>query len=112
MNLNKKLRLEVEALEVETFGVLPEGADAIRGTVEGQLTGFRGSACTDCGGGGFEPDTGDTGGGGPVVESMMEYNTCGAQFSCQPYGWCGETLQCPSQVFQPSGCSNCWGECV
>ena len=112
MNISKKLRLDVEALEVETFGVLPEGADAVRGTVEGQATGFRGSACTDCGcGGGFDPDTGDTGTGGPA-ETMMEYNTCGAQFSCQPYGWCGETLECPSQVLQPSGCTNCWGECV
>ena len=91
--MRKKLRLDLDALTVETFGVLPTRLMDGRGTVDGRLTGFRGSACTDCGecgGGGFDPDTGtDTGGEPGPVETMMEYNTCGGQFSCQPYGWCG-----------------------
>ena len=87
----KKLRLDLDALAVESFEVFSPAEG--RGTVKGRATGLRGSACTDCGecgGGGFDPDTG---GGtetdpGPV-ESMMDYSTCGGQFSCERYGWCG-----------------------
>jgi hypothetical protein len=91
----KKLRLDLESLAVDTFGVLPEGSERLRGTVDGRITGFRGSACGDCGG--DDPHVGDTGGddtgGGyygterysecaPVVESMMEWYTCGYQETC------------------------------
>jgi len=92
----KKLRLDLDALMVDTFGVLPEGAESLQGTVDGRMTGFRGSACGDCGG--DDPDLGgtdggsDTGGGSyaterysecaPVVESMMDWYTCGYQQTC------------------------------
>ena len=92
----KKLRLDLDSLEVDTFGVLPEAMDDSRGTVDARLTGFRGSACGDCGD--DNPELGDTGGGGdtggdpyaterysecaPVVESMMEWYTCGYQETC------------------------------
>src|ERR1044071_2013821 len=93
----QKLRLNLEALNVETFGVLPEAAEFARGTVEAR-TGFWGSACTDCalGCGAFADSVACPTDPAPT---MMDWSTCGQQLSCAD-AWCGYTPGCPLQQLE------------
>jgi len=90
----QKLRLNLEALEVETFGVLSEAAELARGTVKARVTGW-GSDCSDCSGcETYDPES-DFGWG--TVDAF----SCGGDASCAP-----ESLNCPSRQFGLSGCTD------
>ncbi|HET6229313.1 MAG TPA: hypothetical protein VFE05_04480 [Longimicrobiaceae bacterium] len=73
-----KLKLDLDTVEVESFEVAV--ADTGRGTVHGQNSNAGwASYCGPCT---WDYPEGDP----PVVESMMEYATCGGGFSCWAEG--------------------------
>ena len=64
----RKIKLELEALEVESFPTA-SGGDAERGTVRGQASGLGCPTDPDCTGGGVDPSY--SADGGCVCQAMV-----------------------------------------